>query len=151
MNITDWKLHSVVTDGEPLAIEGIDVWLTKWNLLKTSPLEVPHPSYPKQRHELRAYYMEADHQLVLFAAGELSNGVWCFYVPSKGQPSQVMKGGTVNERLGEFHLFDFFDQAIRSQNEKQARDILIVSGLSPGQATDTVKAILEQPGKYGYL
>lgn len=44
-------------------------------------IEVPHPSYPSQRHMLGVWSIDTEHGPVRFAAGELSNGVWCFYEP----------------------------------------------------------------------
>ena len=150
MDVKNWKLLTVVTDGQTLEIEGVDVWLEKWNKLDIGILTVPHPSYPAQRHELRIYYMESNDHPVVFATGELSNCVWCFYVPSAGQPMNAGKGMTVNERLHHWQLLDDFEKAIKSKNAKQARDLLIYSGLTHDQARDTVHAILKDPGYYGY-
>jgi hypothetical protein len=150
MDVKNWKLLTVVTDGQTLEIEGVDVWLGKWNKLDLGILTVPHPSYPAQRHELRIYYMESNDHPVVFAAGELSNGVWCFYVPSKGQPMHVSKGSNVNERLYAWDLVEEFEKAVQSKNEKKAVDLLIYSGLSLDQSRDTVHAILKDPGYYGY-
>ncbi|WP_430462163.1 hypothetical protein ACQUQU_05060 [Thalassolituus sp. LLYu03] len=76
----NWQLLKVVADGEPLLINGINVWDYEWNDLGADTFEVPHPSYPKQRHKLWPYYVEAESKRIVFAAGELSNCVWCFYV-----------------------------------------------------------------------
>ena len=78
----DWKLLEVVHDGEPLELEGANVWDFGWSRLDDSALEVPHPSYPSQRHTLWPYSIEVGGNTIEFAAGELSNCVWCFYVPA---------------------------------------------------------------------
>lgn len=78
----DWKLLTVVIDGEYLEIEGVNVWGFEWKDLDEKVLEVPHPSYPNQKHCLSSYFMETGGRRIEFAAGELSNCVWCFYVPA---------------------------------------------------------------------
>jgi hypothetical protein len=77
-----WKLLTVVIDGEHLEIEGVNVWEFKWQTIDEPKLSVPHPSYPSQQHELSPCYIESNDKKILFAAGELSNCVWCFYVPT---------------------------------------------------------------------
>ena len=77
---TEWKLHAVVADGEPLIISGVDVWASEWEPTAETPLVVPHPNYPSQEHELQPYRVFSGNHSAYFAAGELSNNVWCFYV-----------------------------------------------------------------------
>ena len=146
----EWKLLGVVTEGEPLSIEGCEVWLGKWNRLKLGTVEVPHPSYPSQRHELWPYFMDEDGKTVLFLAGELSNGVWSFYVPAHGQPAERCKGMTVLERLTMLGLLEAFDLAVGERDESNASALLIAAGLNPVQASESVAAIFAEPKKYGY-
>ena len=77
----EWSYLSVVTDGEPLIINGTNVWDYEWKNWDIGTFEVPHPSYPDQRHTMWPYFIEINDKHILFAAGELSNCVWCFYVP----------------------------------------------------------------------
>ena len=98
---------------------------------------------PQQRHTLWPCYAEDHGQCMLFLAGELSNGVWCFYVPHKGQPMQRTKGMTVNEKLYESQLFEPFDRAIRERNIKQAADYLILACLNSEQAENTVITMID--------
>jgi len=149
MNNTDWTLLSVLTEGDLLEIEGADVWMQEWRRLDIGTIEVPHPSYRHQRHTLWPFAVEYQGQPVIFCAGELSNGVWCFHVPAK-QPSQKFKGITVNERLYESGLLEEFDFAINARNEKRAKDVLIATGLNGHQANETVEAILRDPKAYGF-
>ena len=81
MNASDWALLTVVIVGDGLEINGVNVWKHKWRHLDCGALEVPHPNYPDQRHTLWPYVIESDNKAVMFCAGELSNCVWCFYVP----------------------------------------------------------------------
>ncbi len=145
MNTKDWTLLSVVIGGEYLEIDGVDIWMGEWNDLSLRTLEVPHPSYPSQKHMLHLYYIESQEKCTLFMAGELSNCVWCFYIPSKGQPMQRTKGMTINEKLFELQLHDEFDQAINTKNWKSAREILILAGLSSKQARETVSVMEKNP------
>lgn len=78
----DWKLLKVVTDGEPLELEGENVWAFEWDDTELASFEVPHPSYSNQRHRLTPYSITVGEKTIAFAAGELSNCVWCFYVPA---------------------------------------------------------------------
>ncbi len=78
-----WKLLKVIADGDPLEIEGTDIWSSSWKRLNEEPLIVPHPNYPDQRHKLIPRYIECNGKKIEFASGELSNCVWCFYVPEK--------------------------------------------------------------------
>ena len=146
----EWKLLGMVTEGAPLSIEGCEVWLGKWNRLKLGTLEVPHPSYPAQRHRLWPYFLDENGKTVLFLAGELSNGAWCFYVPARGQPANRCKGMTVLERLTTLGLSEPFDLAVGKRDESGAGSLLIAAGLNPVQARESVAAIFAEPKKYGY-
>ena len=149
MNTSDWTLLTVITEGEPLEIEGADVWMQEWRRLDTGSIEVSHPSYRHQRHTLWPFAIEHLGLPVIFCTGELSNGVWCFHVPAK-QPSRKFKGMTVNERLYESGMLERFDLAVNARNVKRAEDILIATGLNGHQANETVDAILRDPIAYGF-
>lgn len=112
MNSSDWNLLTVATEGEAVEIDGIDVWWHDWRRLHIDTVSVPHPSFSNQMHTLWPYAIEPVDIPILFYAGELSNGVWCFYVPSKGQPSARCGGMTVNERLYESNLADAYKEAV---------------------------------------
>ena len=150
MNTSDWTLLTVTIEGEPLEIEGADVWMQEWRRLDIGSIDVPHPSYRHQSHTLWPFAVEHRGQPVIFCAGELSNGVWCFHVPANEQPSRKFKGMTVNERLYESGLLEEFDVAIKTRIEKRAKDILIATGLNSHQANETVEAILRDPKAYGF-
>jgi hypothetical protein len=150
MDAKDWTFLSVVTDGAELEIEGADVWWHEWRRLGIGTLEVPHPNYLRQRHNLSLFAMEPAGVTLLFCAGELSNNVWCFYVPAGGQPALELRGATVNERLYQTGLLDDFDRAIKADDRGRATDILIATGLGGDQASDSVDTILQNPETYGY-
>lgn len=150
MSADDWKLFTVVTEGDALDIDSLDVWFNKWNKLAVDKIEIPHPHYPNQRHKLWPYYIDAEGRCVVFMAGELSNGVWCFYTPVNGQPQTLTKGMTVNEKLFATNTGAWLEKAIQDGDVKRAQSILIMAGLNSKQAEDTTAAILADPAKYGF-
>jgi hypothetical protein len=150
LNAQDWALLALIADGQPLSIGDCDVWLNQWHRLGPGSLEVPHPNYPKQRHKLWPYYLLCDKEPLLFLAGELSNGVWCFHVPVEAQPAQRCKGMTVNERLWALKLSGAFERAVHERAREQAVNILIATGLGPAQAAGSVAAVFADPGRYGF-
>ncbi len=145
---SDWVLLSVVTEGNAMEIDGIDLWWHEWRRLDIGTLQVPHPSYRQQVHTLWPYAIETDDDPLVFCAGELSNGVWCFHIPSRGQPKDVCTGMTVNERLYALKLLQPFDLAIGERNDRRAQDILIATGLSFTQGFETVSSIFANPERY---
>ena len=76
-----WKTVGVVCEGDPMWMGGLNVWHHKWKRLEWPRLELPHPSYPAQRHSMSIYAIAAGGKCVRFAAGELSANVYGFYVP----------------------------------------------------------------------
>ena len=62
-------------------IGGLRIWNEKWRPTGER-LQLPHPDYPTQRHTVHVYEAGDQTQPLTFAAGELSNGVWGFYVPT---------------------------------------------------------------------
>jgi len=78
-----WQFVSIGVEGDPVDISGIDVWDAEWTASERSPITVAHPSYPRQRHSMSVYEIRAVSPAVVFAAGELSNGVWGFFRPNR--------------------------------------------------------------------
>lgn len=76
-----WKTLGVVCEGDPMLIEGLNVWDHEWKRLEWPRLELPHPSYPSQRHAMSVYEITAGGKCVRFSTGELSANVYGFYVP----------------------------------------------------------------------
>lgn len=77
-----WKSIHVGLEGTPLSINGINPWLhvVNWQRVSQGHIVVPHPSYPSQRHRASVYEVTIPGKTICFAATELSNGVWGFYV-----------------------------------------------------------------------
>lgn len=76
-----WRAIHVGLEGDGVSIGGLEVWRQKWRAAGLS-VELPHPAYPSQVHHLFVYDIGEPAHPVRFAAGELSNGVWGFYVPA---------------------------------------------------------------------
>jgi hypothetical protein len=82
-NVTPgWGFISIGFEGASVDVHGFDPWQCEWSRCADETITVAHPSYPHQRHTMFVYRLaEAPH--VRFAAGEFSNGVWGFFVPSR--------------------------------------------------------------------
>lgn len=80
-----WMPVGVVFEGQEIDVCGLNPWgsaTRDWRPLRKW-IVVSHPAYPTQRHRADAYEITApDGRVVTFAATELSNGVWGFFVPA---------------------------------------------------------------------
>jgi hypothetical protein len=81
-----WGPVHVALEGTALSIGGINPWLhaNNWRMVQQEHIVVPHPSYRQERHRAWVYEVTSNGKTTRFAATELSNGVWGFYVPSHG-------------------------------------------------------------------
>jgi len=78
----EWKLVNIVSDGQPIIINGINLWKHEWIRIDEKPIEVPHPGHPNEKHKMWIYKINTGNNSIVFAAGEYSNCVWGFYVPA---------------------------------------------------------------------
>jgi hypothetical protein len=62
-------------EGDEFDIGGVNPWQHEW-LSQSERIVVAHPSYPAQRHEVDVWVIR-----VRFAAGEISNLAWAFFLP----------------------------------------------------------------------
>jgi hypothetical protein len=76
-----WKPLGVVTEGESILLDGINLWGKSWVRLEQPAVKLPHPSYPNQEHQLSVFQVTENGKVLTFASGELSANVWGFYVP----------------------------------------------------------------------
>jgi hypothetical protein len=81
-SMSDWGCVHVGFQGDGPTIGGLDVWKETWRALDSDFVELPHPAHPNQVHRYWIYEIGDTAKPVRFAAGELSNGVWGFYVPT---------------------------------------------------------------------
>ncbi|MBC8067583.1 MAG: hypothetical protein IAG13_04545 [Deltaproteobacteria bacterium] len=83
MDVTPgWRHVATVAEGDPVGLDAVDPWRLQWHALAEPAIVVAHPSWPSQRHRLPVYELRTPEQTLRFAAGELSAGVWGFYVPA---------------------------------------------------------------------
>jgi hypothetical protein len=76
-----WSVVGATFEGGSISLRGINPWEHEWTSLNRS-IVVPHPSYPSQRHAAQVYRVGGEGgDATVFAAGELSNGVWGFFLP----------------------------------------------------------------------
>ncbi|MXN47765.1 hypothetical protein GR138_21400 [Shinella kummerowiae] len=80
--MNEWREVHVGFEGDDLRIGKIEVWRQDWRRTAEDAVQLPHPSYQNQRHRFDIYEAGPDLSPVRFAAGELSNGVWGFYIPA---------------------------------------------------------------------
>jgi hypothetical protein len=77
-----WREVHVGTEADHLKIGGVDVWKASWQSLGYC-VWLPHPQWPRQIHDYVVYEADNGVQNVRFAAAELLNGCWGFYVPER--------------------------------------------------------------------
>lgn len=79
-----WEPVGVVTEGDPVVLDGVNIWNVEWTAVGSGSVEVRHPSYPSQVHRVGRYELAGASGVVEFAAGELSANVWGVFVLSGG-------------------------------------------------------------------
>jgi hypothetical protein len=79
--MTLWREAAIGWSIDPIEIGGLDVWKHEWRKIDVSSVDLPHPPYPKQIHRYDVWEIGPSDRPVRFAAAELSNNVWGFYVP----------------------------------------------------------------------
>jgi hypothetical protein len=79
--MSTWKAVGVVGEGQAIRVGGLNPWEYEWREVPGHRPELPHPSYPYQRHSMYVFEVDGPNGTVRFAAGELSANVWGFYVP----------------------------------------------------------------------
>lgn len=77
-----WRFVGIGFEGDPVDIGGgIDPWKVEWTSTH-GRIVVAHPSYSSERHVMFTYEVAGSDPTIAFAAGEFSNGVWGFFVPT---------------------------------------------------------------------
>ena len=75
-----WSSVGMCADGEIFDLEGLNPWNHEW-VSQSERIVVAHPFYPSQRHDVSVWVIHAPDRIVRFAAGEMSNGAWAFFLP----------------------------------------------------------------------
>lgn len=81
--VTDWRVAHIGFEDDGAKIGSIEVWKETWRRVDSPRVILPHPAYPNQRHGYGIFEIGDERRPVRFAAGELSPGVWGFYVPRR--------------------------------------------------------------------
>lgn len=84
---TGWRAVGVCWDGELFDLGGLNPWEHEWEHVRPERMVVAHPAHPSQRHDLDVWVIRVPDRVVRFAAGELSNYAWAFFLPLKSRPS----------------------------------------------------------------
>lgn len=80
-----WQFVATSAEGDSLIIEGIDVWQQPWQKAPDELASV-RASGQGERLSLPVYEILADDKRIAFAAAEVSNGIWEFYIPARLRP-----------------------------------------------------------------
>lgn len=78
-NLKGWRFEHIGFEGDGATIDGHDLWASEWTRIAGKSITATHPSYPSQMHKLAVYHLGNDASEIVFAAGEVSNGVWVIY------------------------------------------------------------------------
>ena len=82
--MTKWRVKHIGFASDDLAIGGLPVWQHDWrDVGNKSYVDLPHPAYPDEIHRYWIYEIGDEASPVRFASGELSAGVYGFYVPDE--------------------------------------------------------------------
>lgn len=76
-----WRQAHIGFADDTFMLQDAEVWKNPWRALRLRPLHLPHPAYPEQIHAYAIHETGPLESPVRFAASELSNGVWGFYIP----------------------------------------------------------------------
>jgi hypothetical protein len=77
-----WRVAHIGFEDDGVQIRGHEVWRHDWRSVGVDQLNLQHPAYPNRIHQYDVYEIGEAESPVRFAASELSNGVWGFYVPA---------------------------------------------------------------------
>lgn len=77
--MNSWGTGKVCAEGDRINIGEVNPWGLEWIRCDVPAVYLPHPLYRYQKHRMHIYKVVSGDLEVIFAAGELSAGVWGFY------------------------------------------------------------------------
>lgn len=77
-----WRAVGMCWDGDEFDLAGINPWEHEW-VSESDRIVVAHPSYPLQRHDVDVWVIRTTDRVIRFAAGEMSNLAWAFFLPER--------------------------------------------------------------------
>ena len=81
MDSVEWEPVATCYEGDVVVLLGVNPWAHEWaRVASWGPVEVRHPEYPDEKHSAWRYEVPGPTGVVEFAAAELSNNVWGFYL-----------------------------------------------------------------------
>ena len=86
-----WHSVGLCWDGEDFDLEGINPWHHEW-ASQAERIVVAHPSYPTQRHDADVWTIHTSDRVIKFAAGEMSNLAWAFFLPDSQVSQHPQRG-----------------------------------------------------------
>jgi hypothetical protein len=86
--VSGWRAVHIGFENDGLRLGDLEVWRWPWRSAGLAPLRLPHPAHPHQVHDFDIYEIGDARHPLRFATGELSNGVWGFYVPASVEDVQ---------------------------------------------------------------
>jgi hypothetical protein len=78
----DWTFCDIGFENQTKKVNGKNIWRQAWEPLKVKPFEALHPYHEGQTHLFTVYRFNFKGGNVVFAAAEVSNSIWCIYVPA---------------------------------------------------------------------
>lgn len=94
LTMAGWRSVHVGFAKDGLQLGGRDVWAETWRATADPPVHLPHPAHPTEIHRYTIQEIGNGPATVRFAAAELSNGVWGFYVPTPNP--EMARGSSAN-------------------------------------------------------
>jgi hypothetical protein len=76
-----WRSVGMCWDGEAFDLDGANPWQHEW-VSQAERIVVAHPAYPSQRHDAEVWVIRTTDRVIRFAAGEMSNLAWAFFLPA---------------------------------------------------------------------
>jgi hypothetical protein len=86
--VSGWRAQHVGFENDAFKLGDLEVWRWPWRSAGLARLRLPHPAHPQQSHDFDIYEIGNARFPLRFAVGELSNGVWGFYVPASAEDAQ---------------------------------------------------------------
>jgi hypothetical protein len=56
--MSNWKPVGVVAEGEPIWVDGMNLWAKHWKKLDQPSVQLRHPSHSSQMHRLSVFQAE---------------------------------------------------------------------------------------------
>ncbi len=79
-----WRPVGMCSEGDVFDLAGLNPWEHEW-VSQSQRIVVTHPTYAGQRHNVDVWVIHALDRVVRFAAGEMSNQAWAFFLPEYPQ------------------------------------------------------------------